>query len=80
MSKEINGCYSYYDHQWLKAVAGKCKVDFYEWDNLLSNAMANRILDRITELEAWVSEAKRIIPLQLEQSIEAALVRRQGGG
>ena len=51
MSKEINGRYSDSDREWLEAVAGKRKIDPYEWDNLLSNGMANRILDRIAELE-----------------------------
>ena len=60
MSKEINGCYSDYDRLWLEAVAGKRKVDPYEWDNLLSNAMANRILDYIDELEATIDRVKAL--------------------
>ena len=56
MSKEINGRYSDSDREWLEAVAGKRKIDPYEWDNLLSNAMANRILDYIAELKSLLEE------------------------
>ena len=59
MSKEINGRYSDSDREWLETVAGKRKIDPHEWDNLLSNGMANRILDRIAELEAQL-ERERI--------------------
>lgn len=63
MSKEVNGVYADYDRQWLETVAGKRRGEIHEWDNLLSNAMANRILDRIAELEDNFNSSKELFAL-----------------